>query len=169
MHETKQIHKIQITRKNPKINHIFYTDNTILFSKTHLFDYHQIRLTLKKSCIISDQQINPTKSFILFNPNIQPQQKQILKYILNIPSKNNLKSYLNIPINFNNRKKKLIFTPLIDKTTIKISSWNSKHLPPSAKLLLINTILTDFNTHIISIYLLPKNISNYLNSIITTF
>ena len=61
------------------------------------------------------------------------------------------------------------FNEITTKTVNKILSWKFSRLSPSAKYILINTILTSLASHIISIYLLPRKITKKISSTLLRF
>lgn len=83
---------------------------------------------------------------------------------LGVQSKNQIGDYLGCPMEVDGRSFSSL-NPIMRKSLDRILSWKFVNISQMGKLLLINSILTCLASHIISIYLLPKRISNKLSSL----
>lgn len=80
----------------------------------------------------------------------------------------NLGSYLGCDLDVNGAKTRK-FANLVTKIQNRIDTWKFIHLSAPGKLILINAILSALSTHIISIYKIPKTITNKINSTLLRF
>lgn len=69
----------------PKIYHLFFADDSLIFLKASLTVAELIRQVLQLFEELSSQQVNLQKSFIFFPPEISNGQQSFLLSILGIP------------------------------------------------------------------------------------
>ena len=68
-----EISGIRVCRVAPKVSHLFFADDALIFSKTKDVGYKGILSIIQKYGSTSGQQINMEKSSMLFNPNVTQQ------------------------------------------------------------------------------------------------
>lgn len=61
------------------------------------------------------------------------------------------------------------FSYLLDKVAGKILSWQHLYLSPSAKLIMINSILVAMTSHVMGSFSLRTGILNKLDSLVISF
>ena len=75
------IARIRVCRAAPKVSHLFFADDTLIFSKANMRECEEILGIFNKYGQASGQKINFDKSFILFSSNVSQQtQNQILEW-----------------------------------------------------------------------------------------
>ncbi|XP_048497937.1 uncharacterized protein LOC125496501 [Beta vulgaris subsp. vulgaris] len=79
-----------------------------------------------------------------------------------------LGTYLGIPIDIQGSKVQH-FTPILDKVSKTISSWNHINISESAKVIIINAILVGKIIHYLLVFKLPTKITNKLDSMFALF
>lgn len=67
--QNQQISRIFICRGYPKITHLFFTDNNLLFCKAKAHKCQKLVSILKNYEVASGQKINTNKSSVFFSPN----------------------------------------------------------------------------------------------------
>lgn len=125
-----------------------------------------VSTVISKFCNISRQVLNLQKSFVKFSPNIPDAKQQEYKSILRMESKDSIGSHPGTPIDFQSTKVQH-FTPLLEKISSRISSWNNnKLLSPQVKLIIINSILIASIAHQLGVFNIPNTIANKIDSLI---
>ena len=67
---------IRVFRVMPKVLHLFFANDTLIFTKAVIREYEGILEILNKYGAISGQCINFEKSSMLLSPNMSQQEKQ---------------------------------------------------------------------------------------------
>ena len=83
-------------------------------------------------------------------------------------SQTSIGDYLGVPIDFQSTKVQQ-FTPLLDKISKRITSWNHFHLSQPAKILIINSILIGAIMNQLGIFQIPATIANKIDSMLAMF
>lgn len=165
LEEAKLIKGIKIARRAPSVSHFFFADDALFFIQADKDGCNNLKATLEKFCDISGEVVNLSKSSIIFSPNISDEERKERKDIMAVTIKSDIGIYLGSPISFSNSKTK-DFQFLCDKVSARISSWSASTLTQAGKLILINGVLASLCNHILSIFLLPKKITNAMDSMI---
>ncbi|KAK9674045.1 hypothetical protein RND81_12G207300 [Saponaria officinalis] len=116
---------IRVCRNAPFISHLFFADDTIIFSKADGNNAMAIYDAINTYEQASGQRINLSKSELLFSPNVAlakcDQVGTILEAkVVNAPSK-----YLGMPAIIG-KNKTLAFAPLRERVWKKIKGWERK-------------------------------------------
>lgn len=100
-----QLSGVRVSRGSPRINHLFFTDDTIFFSKTKPSCCEALRDILRKYEEASGQIINANKSSITF-PNKTPPEikKNRVMAALKITKEGGQGKYLGLPESFERNK-----------------------------------------------------------------
>ena len=93
----KLITGISITRGCPRVTHIFFADDSILFCKAASEECHLLRSTLMEYEEASGQKVNTNKSSISFNPNTAQETRDEIFNILGPMQNSRHTKYLGLP------------------------------------------------------------------------
>lgn len=110
---------------------------------------HDILLSFSS---LSAMQINPSKSKVYFSNTVNHNTIQYFKS--NFGQSNDLGIYLGYPLKHAYTKND--FASIIDKLNKKLQGQKSNLLSKTRRTQLINAILSNISTHIMSSFLLPK-------------
>ena len=95
--KNKLITGISITRGCPKVTHLFFTDDSILFCKAASKECHLLRSILMEYEEASGQKVNTDKSSIFFSPNIAQDSRDEIFNILGPMQNSRHTKYLGLP------------------------------------------------------------------------
>lgn len=70
---------IQISPKGPKISHLLYADDIVIFSEANVKIVKEIKSILNKFCDWTGQKVNVSKLAILFGKSVKRRRKSILQ------------------------------------------------------------------------------------------
>lgn len=166
-HEGK-IEGLKISRRAPMISHLFFADDALFFLNATIKNFSEMKNIMAEFCSISGEMINLQKSYVIFSKNIHHRFKRILRSIIGVQDQPKLGTYLRCPIEVDGRSKEA-FSPLLEKITQKFSSWKFVNLSQAGKLILINSIIVEMASHVMSIYLVPKSVLSKINSLMLKF
>ena len=71
-----KIEGIRVCREAPRINHLFFADDSLILMRAAPSDAHELRRILQIYESASGQVINRDKSFVLFSPNTKSEDRQ---------------------------------------------------------------------------------------------
>ncbi|XP_060203027.1 uncharacterized protein LOC132631469 [Lycium barbarum] len=152
----------------PKINHISYADDIIIFCSGKTATLKLIMATLTQYELNSVQLINKEKSCFLVADDISTKRKNIILRNLNFQEKQFPITYLGCPL-FVGRKKIQYFTEAATKIIQKVDSWQGKMLSTGGKIVLIKHVLSAMPIHLLSICQPPKNILQQIEGVFANF
>ena len=104
----KGLHGIQIAKGAPKINHLFFTDDSLIFCRDSFQDSQTIQEILNTYQSASGQLINLDKSEISFSRNVPDDRKILFQGWMQIKAVECHSKYLGL-LAFVGRSKKQIF------------------------------------------------------------
>ena len=113
------IHGIAAARRGPKISHLFFADDSLLFCRVGREECNKVVEILDCYEKVSGQIVNTDKSGILFSSNTGDEDKITSMDILNIHRPMNQDIYLGLPLLFG-RSKKRAFRALKEKIGSRI-------------------------------------------------
>ncbi|KAK8923941.1 hypothetical protein KSP39_PZI019193 [Platanthera zijinensis] len=88
---------IKINNKAPKISHLLFADDTLLFGTASTKTAGELAGILRRYCELSGEAVNSLKSNILFGPKVPASAKRAILHMLSQRPTNSL-SYLGITL-----------------------------------------------------------------------
>ncbi|KAK5836733.1 hypothetical protein PVK06_012533 [Gossypium arboreum] len=155
--ENNTLRGIRASRDGPRINHLFFADDALLFVRNKMSDIECLVNMLNTFSNISVQEINFEKSMVLFSPNTRRAQRTIFSDLLGMPVVEKLNNYLGLPIPIG-KKKTEVFKDIINKLSCSINSWTKRLLSFGGKEVFIKVVLQSIPTYAMSIFLAPKGV-----------
>lgn len=159
---------VRIARGCPRINHLLFADDTIFFVKTSPASVEALKEILRKYESVSGQMINTNKSAITFSKKTPLEIRDRVKASLGISKEGGVGKYLGLPEHFGRRKKDM-FTSIVDRVRQKAASWRAKHLSAAGKLVMLNSVLSAVRSHPMTCFKLPKSLTNRIQSALTWY
>ncbi|XP_016676373.2 uncharacterized protein [Gossypium hirsutum] len=162
---TNQIKGIRASKDGPRINHLFFADDALLFVKNKRSEVEAFTKILDSFERMSGQSINLDKSMVYFSPNTPVSQRTSLSGLLRMKVVANLDSYLGLPIPIG-KKKSAAFQSILDHAASRIESWSKRLLSLGGKEIFIKSILQSIPTYGFSVFFVPNGILEELQSLI---
>lgn len=116
----------------------------------------------------SGQQLNISKSSILFGNKVPAEIKTSIKQALGISNEGGMGTYLGLPEKICGSKKQA-FAYIQDRLNTRVTSWSAKLLSKGGKEVLLKLVAQALPTYIMSCFLLPQDIIKKLTSSISCF
>ncbi|KAK8934649.1 hypothetical protein KSP39_PZI014256 [Platanthera zijinensis] len=132
--------EIKINNKAPKISHLLFADDTLLFGTASTKTAGELAGILRRYCELSGEAVNSLKSNILFGPKVPASAKRAILHMLSQRPTNSL-SYLGITLR-PGKIKIADFNYVLDKMTCKNRSWGHMHLSMAGRAALIKSSLS---------------------------
>ena len=86
-----------LCRNGPRISHLFFADDTLLFCRAELREVQTIQNILHKYELASGQKINSSKTTLFFGKFVSLVSKNAIKNLLGVPEIKEYERYLGLP------------------------------------------------------------------------
>lgn len=157
---------VRVARGSPRVNHLLFADDTMMFCNSSATSCHSLIQILKDYEKASGQKVNISKSSITFSIKTPQEIKTIAKDILGIQKEGGVGKYLGLPEHFG-RKKKDLFTSIVDRIRQRAANWSTRFLSRAGKLTMMKAVLTAIPTYAMSCFQLPGSLCKRIQSCLT--
>lgn len=157
-----------MARGSPRVSHLLFADDTMFFCQSSPESCSTLALILSEYEQASGHKINTAKSSITFSKKTSQDKRTTAKNILGISKEGGNGKYLGLPEHFERRKKDL-FTAIIDRIMQRASSLASRRLSKAGKMTMLKSILQAIPTYSMSCFLLPASLCKRIQSVLTRF
>ena len=164
----RQLQGISISRGGPKLNHLFFADDNVLFCRATLMECNTIMEILRKYERASGQQLNQDKTTLFFSASTTTETQEEIKDALHLPVIKQYETYLGLP-SMVGRSKYASFTYLKERMWHKVQGWKEKLLTQAGKEVLIKAVIQAIPTYTMHCFKLPKKLCSDLEGIIRNF
>lgn len=150
---------IRVSRGSPKLNHLLFADDTMFFCKTNQRSCETLSLIIRRYEEASDQTINLHKSSITSSRKTPQDIRERVKTELGIQKEGGQGKYLGLPESFG-RKKKDLFTMIVDRIRQRSFKYSSRMLSSAGKITMIKSVLASIPTYAMSCFKFPTGCAN---------
>jgi hypothetical protein len=159
---------IQIVQTAPKINHLLFADDSLLFFKATTSEARMVQDSISKYCNASGQKVNLAKSSIFFSKGCRQITRNEIKSILHMENESLNEKYLGLPTEVG-RSTIGAFQYLKDRVWNKVQGWIEQTLSAGGKEVLIKAVAQAIPTYTMGCFRLPKGLCAHLNSLLQKF
>lgn len=159
---------IRVAKGSPRVNHLLFADDTMFFCRSEPKSCQTLKSILSKYAEASGQQINYQKSAITFSSKTSSFTKERVKQALNIHKEGGQGKYLGLPELFG-RKKKDLFSSIVDRIKQRALSWSSRLLSAAGKLIMLKSVLAAMPSYTMTCFKLPVSLCKRIQSALTRF
>ncbi|KAL0326613.1 UNVERIFIED_CONTAM: putative mitochondrial protein [Sesamum angustifolium] len=132
------IRGVAVTRRAPKVSHLLFADDTLIFCQATKEAMRCIRGILEKYERASGQLINLDKSSIFFSSNTTHEDRMEMATLLGVRIDSMPAKYLGLPY-FVGRNKRELFSYVRTRVWQRVSGWKEKMLSQAANFFWSNT------------------------------
>ena len=154
-----------LCRNGPKISHLFFTDDNLLFCRARVDDVRKIQEILGKYEKASGQKINNDKTTLFFSSNVANSSKELVKNLLGVLEIKEYEKYLGLPVVVG-RNKKASLNYIKDRVWGKLQRWKEKLLSQAGKEVLLKAVVQAIPTFAISCFRLPVDLCQDIEMLI---
>ena len=129
------IRGVSLCKDGPKVSHLFFADDSLLFYRVNDHDCGAILEVLNKYEQASGQQINRDKTQIIFSTNME---RSIQEF--GVSTITQYEKYLGLPL-FVGRAKKQSFNYIRERIWHKMQGWKEKLLSQAGREVLIKAVV----------------------------
>ncbi|XP_027150159.1 uncharacterized protein LOC113750373 [Coffea eugenioides] len=166
--ENKQFTGLKISRNGPRLTHLFFADDSLIFCKADTKHAEELRRILEAYERSSGQVINLEKSSVFFSKNMEHSKKiEVCCRLGNIQMVNQGK-YLGLPMVIT-RTKDQIFGFIRDNMNKHLGSWKQKLLSQAGKEVLLKAVTQAMPTYAMSCFKLPLKLCKELSAMMARY
>ncbi|KAL0298520.1 UNVERIFIED_CONTAM: putative mitochondrial protein [Sesamum radiatum] len=159
---------LAVCSRAPRISHLLFADDTMVFSPADLPTVHAIRQILNVYKLASGQEINLHKSSAVFSRNTPLDIQRDLAEALGLCLGNKHEVYLGLPaVAF--RSKRALFAALKDRIWKRIQGWHEKTLSQTGKAVLIQAVVQAIPSYAMSCFKLPRTLLHEFQALAANF
>ena len=166
--QSRRLKGISTSRNGPKLSHLFFADDNLIFGRATHEESAEIMRILKVYEDSSGQQLNKQKTSLHFSRNTDRGVQEAIKTLFGAQVIKQHKTYLGLP-SLISRSKTNFFTQLKEKVAKKLAGWKEKLLSPAGKEVLIKAVAQAVPTYTMSCFKLPNSICDELTSMVSQF
>ena len=159
---------VSINRRGPKITHLFFAGDSLLFCKATTQDCDRIQEILHTYEQASGQQINLHKTTIFFSKSTLPSVQQTIQTKLAVPAIKHYEKYLGLP-SFIGRAKYTTFAQIKERVWCKLKGWKTKLISQASREVLIKSVAQAIPSYAMSCFRLPTRLCSEIEVLIRKF
>ncbi|KAA3482120.1 reverse transcriptase [Gossypium australe] len=139
------------SKDGPRINHLFFADDALLFVRNQRSEVEVFNQILEKFEKMFGQSINLENSMVCFSPNTSTSQMATTSGLLKMNVVDKLDGYLGLPIPVG-KKKRNAFKSILDRTACRINSWSKRLLSYGSKEIFLKAVIQSIPTYAFSVF-----------------
>ena len=162
------IRGVAATRQAPRISHLFFADDSIIFCRATVAECEEVAKVLEVYEEESGQKLNREKTSLFFSRNTKDEMKEFAQGIFGAQIIQHHEKYLELPPLIGRAKKKA-FNHIKDQVGRKIAGWKGKLLSNVGREVLIKAVAQATPTYTMNVFKLPDSLCSELNSMMGGF
>ncbi|KAL6272731.1 hypothetical protein ACE6H2_023423 [Prunus campanulata] len=159
---------VQICQGGPKISHLFFADDLILFGEASIHQALLMKRCLDDFCQLSGQKVSFDKSRICVSPNICSDLANSIATISGSPYSSNLGKYLGVPL-IQTRVDKTTYQEVIAKVQKRLASWKHHTLSMAGRITLLQSVTAAIPLYTMQTVKLPISVCDRLDQLNRNF
>lgn len=159
---------VKASQSGPKISHLFFADDLMLFAKASTRQAHLLKLCLDNFCAVSGQTVSYEKSLIFCSPNTPKSMADNISALCGSPLTCDLGKYLGMPL-IHSRVNKHTYDAVFDKVQGRLASWKSKVLSMAGRLTLIQSVTSSIPNYAMQTAKFPVSLCDRLDRLNRNF
>ncbi|PKU76831.1 Putative ribonuclease H protein [Dendrobium catenatum] len=158
---------IQISSRGPKITHLLYADDVLIFSHASSSLAKSMKIIVEDFCKWTGQRVNFSKSQVMFGKMVRKNLRRKIAKVLGIKI---VKEMMYLGVKMSLRRPKIAdFQELISNVMDRLNAWSKKSLSLGGKLILIDSSLLSMPNYLITNSLVPKRVLLELEKLCINF
>mgnify|MGYP000848354711 FL=1 len=164
----RHISGISICRGSPKITHLLFADDSVVYCKASEQESRELCTILHKYEEAAGQKVNTEKSSVFFSKNTKEETRERVKNVLGSMQNVQPGKYLGLP-SMIGRSKKQIFNEVRERVGKKMTGWKEKLLSIGGREILIKAVAQAVPTYTMGCFLLPKGLCEDIEGMMRNF
>lgn len=159
---------VKIVQQGPRVNHLFFTDDSVLFFKANINSCTVVKLLLDDFALYSGLSMNSSKSQVSFSPNTPARFMKLMSKSLKCKVSPSIGLYLGCILD-GGISTKHNFNRILDTLQSRLEGWQGRFLSKAGRITLIKSTLFSISTYYLSHMSLSKSQASKCDSIINNF
>jgi hypothetical protein len=159
---------VPTSKNGPKITHLFFADDSLVFCKENQVEWRRLLNILDTYERGSGQKINLNKTAIFFSRNTCLSRRLEILALSGLSKANRYDSYLGLPTLVGKSRVKA-FKAIKEKVIRKLNNWKAKLLTLAGKEILLKAVVQAIPSYFMSVFLLPISLCKDLNRLMQSF
>jgi hypothetical protein len=159
---------VPTSSERPRINHLFFADDSLLFCRATPMEWHQLEEILELYERASGQMLNIEKTMVFFSHNTCDSNKEIILRLVGVPATQRYDKHLGLPA-LVGRSRIREFQFIKDRVSKRVNDWKTKFLSQASKEVLLKAVVQAIPMYSMSMFLLPKSLCKEINPIVQRF
>ncbi|XP_071921851.1 uncharacterized protein [Coffea arabica] len=164
----KRITGVKICRSGPRLTHLFFADDSLIFCNADKEEASELVQILRKYEKGSGQSINLEKSSVFFSRNVSHQRKGEVRQSLGTIQVATQGKYLGLPMVIT-RSKQQVFGFIKDSISKRMKNWKNKLLSQGGKEVLLKAVSMALPVYTMSCFKLPNTLCKEVTSIFAKY
>ena len=152
-------------RNGPRISHLFFANDTLLFCRASRGDLEAILQLLQLYEQASGQKLNREKTTMFFSKGFTEERRMELEEFLGVNEIREYEKYLALP-DVVGRNKKESLNYIRERVWNKLQGWKERLLSKAGKKVLLKAVVQAIPTFAMSCFKLPKGLIQDINRLI---
>ena len=162
------IHGFSLCRRGPKLTHLLFADDSLLFCRATMEECGKVLEVLNKYEEASGQKVNKSKTTIFFSKATNVEAKRAIKEAWGVSEIMHYERYLGLP-SFLGKGKKASFNYIKEKVWRKLQGWEGKLLSQAGREVLIKSVIQAIPTYTMGCFKIPIGLCNEIEGLIKKF
>lgn len=154
--------------KGPRISHLFFADDSILFCKSNAVEWRRLMRILGRYEQASGQKLNVQNTSVFFSRNTSRERRQEILQLSGLTETLRIDAYLGLPT-FVGKSSAQAFQYIKEQVINKLSNWKVQFLLQAGKEVLVKAVVQAIPTYCMSVFQLPVSLCKELNALMQTF
>uniref|UniRef100_A0A2N9F4Z0 Reverse transcriptase domain-containing protein n=1 Tax=Fagus sylvatica TaxID=28930 RepID=A0A2N9F4Z0_FAGSY len=162
------IRGIAICRGGPRISHLFFADDSVIFCRASIHDCGALHNVLAIYERASGQKINNAKTALFFSKNTSPSTCTSILTMFGTSATSQFEKYLGLPPIIG-RSKKRAFNDIKDRIWKRLQGWKEKLLSIVGREILIKAVIQAIPSNAMSCFQFPASLCDEICSMANRF
>lgn len=159
---------IQLNRGGPKLSHLAFADDVILFAEASMDQVESITTILDLFCKSSGQKLSVEKTRIYFSKNVHWNVRCQISESFGFARIDDLGKYLGVPL-LHKKMSKATYRSIIEKADRRLSMWKAKNLSFAGRVTLTKSVLSALPSYVMQSMILPRSTCDELDKRCSNF
>jgi hypothetical protein len=166
--EKGMITSVPISKARPRLSHLFFADDGLLFCKSNLVEWRRILRILEIYENASGQKINMEKTSIFFSRSTSQDKRMEISQLSGSCAIQQYDKYLGL-LTLVGKSRTQAFKSIKDKVWNCLHNWKNKFLSQARKEILIKAVVQAIPTYCMSVFQLPRSLCKELHNMMQRF
>lgn len=162
------IRGISLCRNGPRLTHLFFADDSLLFCRASIQECNHIQAILADYEVASGQKLNRDKTTLFFSKATSPDTRENIINLLGVTTIKQYEKYLGHP-SFVGRGKNASFAYIKERVCSKLKGWKEKLISQAGLEALIKAVIQALPSFAMSCFKLPSSLCHDIEVMVCKF